>query len=322
MKFNKKISSIFLILMLALSFSACSQTAEETTSTMEVVQESPAVEDVAVEESSILEDSVSAYFENLPDHIYKINQKEFVELVKSEEDMFVLDIRSADDYAKGHIKGAVNAPWGTAISDNLLNIPTDKDVYIYCYSGQTAGQAVLTLNVAGINARSVNLGWNFGISKVEGVEAVTTSEATEFLALGNDIDENIQMALDEYYAGLADVKGTTYKNYKISEKSLKELIDAKDDSIYILSTRAEKHFNEGHIEGAELLSYGKGMQEGFASLPTDKTIVVYCYSGQTAGQATAVLRLLGYDAVSLNGGMGVGSNDPLGWTNQGFPLVQ
>ncbi len=266
--------------------------------------------------------AVNEYFANLPKHIYKIDQGEFVDLVKAEEDIFVLDIRSAEDYAKGHIKGAVNAPWGTAISDNLLNIPTDKDVYVYCYSGQTAGQAVHTLNVAGINARSVNLGWNFGISKVENVADVTTTEASEFEALGNDIDESIQVALDNYYAGLADLKGTTYANYKISEKSLNELMQANDDSIYILSIRSEKDYDKGHIEGASLLPYGIGMQEGFSSLPKDKTIVVYCYSGQTAGQTTAALRLLGYDAVSLNGGLGVGSNAPLGWTNQGFNVVE
>jgi len=266
--------------------------------------------------------AVNEYFAELPEHIYKINQKEFVGLVKADEDMYVIDIRQAKDYEAGHAKGAVNMPWGTAISDNLMNIPTDKPVYIYCYSGQTAGQAVHTLNVAGIPARSVNLGWNFGISKVEGVADITVTDATEIVALGNDIEPSIQEALDAYYAGLADVKGTTYANYKVSEKNLKAMMDAGDESIYILSTRAEKDFNNGHIEGAALLSYGKGMEQGFGDLPTDKTIVVYCYSGQTAGQATAALRLLGFDAVSLNGGMGVGANAPLGWTNNDFPVVQ
>lgn len=243
-------------------------------------------------------------------------------MAADEADMYVIDIRTAEDYGKGHIAGAVNMPWGTAISDNLMNIPTDKDVYIYCYSGQTAGQAVHTLNVAGINARSVNLGWNFGISKVEGVADVTTMEITEILALGNDIDPSIQESMDLYYAGLADAKGTVYKNYKVSEKSLKEMIDAADESIYILSTRQEKDYKEGHIEGAALIPFGKGMEQEFATLPMDKTIVVYCYSGQTAGQVTAGLRLLGFDAVSLNGGMGVGANAPLGWTNNDFPVVQ
>ncbi len=319
MKFNKKLLSMFLTVMMLVAFTACSAPAEEPVATMEVAEEAPVADTTEVSvETGALETAVDAYFENLPDHIYKINQKDFVQMVKDGEDMFILDIRTAEDYAAGHVEGAVNAPWGTAISENLKNIPNDKPVYVYCYSGQTAGQAVHTLNVAGFNARSVNLGWNFGISKVDGVEDVTSIETVAFGDAVTEINADIQASLDAYYAGLADVKGTIYANYKISEDGLKQLIDEKDDSIYILSIRSQEDFDKAHIAGANLLPYGKGMNAGFDALPTDKTIVVYCYSGQTAGQTTAALRLLGFDAVSLNGGMGVGSNAPLGWVNKGF----
>ena len=76
-----------------------------------------------------------------------------------------------------------------------------------------------------------------------------------------------------------------------------------------------------HIETATNIPYGKSMQKGFSALPADKKIIIYCYSGQTAGQTVAALRLLGYDAVSLKGGMGVGANAPLGWANKGYPTV-
>jgi rhodanese-related sulfurtransferase len=38
------------------------------------------------------------------------------------------------------------------------------------------------------------------------------------------------------------------------------------------------------------------------TLPTDKTIVVYCYTGQTSANLAAYLRLVGYDAKSLKFG--------------------
>ena len=38
-------------------------------------------------------------------------------------------------------------------------------------------------------------------------------------------------------------------------------------------------------------------------LPTDKTIVVYCYTGQTSNQVMTYLRMLGYDAASLSYGV-------------------
>ena len=41
-------------------------------------------------------------------------------------------------------------------------------------------------------------------------------------------------------------------------------------------------------------------------LPKDKPVYVYCYSGQTAGQTIALLRLLGIDAYSVKSGYSIG----------------
>ena len=269
-----------------------------------------------------VQDAVNTYFGDMPDNIYKISQKEIVAKVIAGDDMVLLDIRQPDVYGKSHLKGAINVPWGNELYNQLKYIPRDKEVFINCYSGQTAGQAVALLNIAGINARSINLGWNFGISKVEGYEAATESEANFFDTSKTwETDSQIDAAYKAYYEGLAGVKGTTFGNYKISEDNAKKVLDSGDSDVVFVSVRQAKHFAEGHIETATNLPWGKGMNEMFASLPADKKIVVYCYSGQTAGQTVAGLKLLGYDAVSLNGGMGVGANAPIGWSNKGYPVV-
>lgn len=268
-----------------------------------------------------IEEDINKYFANKPNHNYKIKQDEFIAKVKANEDMIILDIRSDKDYKKGHVKGAINVPWGPAIAENLTKISQDKDVYVYCYSGQTAGQAVMTLNLAGIKAKSVNLGFNFGISKVEGYEDVKEETVNEFGTDTYDVPSEVQTALTNYYNGLEDVKDTKFKNYKVSEDNLKAMIDSKED-FYLLSIRSEKDYNEGHIEGANNIPWGAGMETKFSTLPKDKKVVVYCYTGQTAGQTVAALRLLGYDAVSLNGGMGMSANAPLGWLNKGFDVVK
>lgn len=319
----KKWLTLLLALVLVLSVTACGKT-EEPAASMDLTDgaDTPAVEDpVASEPASDLDALAIAYFDNMPDHRYMISQKDFVELVKSDEEITIIDIRSAEDYGKGHVEGAVNMPWGPAISEGLTKIPADKPVFIYCYTGQTAGQAVMTYNLAGFDARSVAFGWNLGISKVEGVDAVTTTEATTLDADVTEIDASIQEAITAYYEGLAAVSDSKYKSYKVSEDVLKAMVDSKDDSIYILSVRSAKDFAVGHIEGANNIPFAKGMANSFATLPKDKTIVVYCYTGQTAGQVTADLRLMGFDAVSLNGGMGKVDNAPMGWTNKGYPVV-
>lgn len=319
----KKWLALLMTVVMILSLTACGSSPEEN-ATMDMggqTTEAPQQTTEAPVASSDLDAMAIAYFDNKPDHSYMIGAADFIELVKSGEEVTILDIRGAGDYEKGHVSGAVNLPWGSAIAEGLSSIPSDKPVFVYCYTGQTAGQAVMTLNLAGFDARSVSLGYNFGISKVDGVDAVTTTDASEFSGEGTEIDAVVQEALTAYYNGLADVSDSVYKNYKISEADLKAKIDSADDSIYVLSVRQAKDYAVGHIEGATNIPYTKGMANEFDALPTDKTIVVYCYTGQTAGQVTATLRLMGFDAVSLNGGMGTGANVPQGWSNQGYPVV-
>ncbi|MDD2534139.1 MAG: rhodanese-like domain-containing protein [Eubacteriales bacterium] len=264
--------------------------------------------------------SVKTLFTQMPDHSYKIAEKEFVDKIIAGQKPVILDIRGAADYAKGHIKGAVNLPWGTAISDNLSKIPQDQEVYVYCYTGQTAGQAVITLNLAGIKARSVNLGWMLGISKVAGVAAVTETTVNTLPAMTYAVDAKVQQAVTDYYAGLAKITDPVYKNYKISEKDLKTMLDAGQKP-FILSVRKAEDFVKAHIQGAINMPYGKTTLNDLTKLPKNQKIIVYCYTGQTAGQTTAALRLMGYDAVSLNGGMGMTSNKPSGWANQAYWTV-
>jgi rhodanese-related sulfurtransferase len=332
MKKLNKLVALLLMVVMVLSVAGCgSEKKDDTTGSMDLSNNESTNEDNTQdvdtsdeddkEEVSSLEESVNAYFANMPEHIYKINQKEFIDKVKANEDMVIVDIRTQEDYKKGHVKGAYNAPWGPAIAENITKIAQDKVVFIYCYSGQTAGQAVMTLNLAGINARSVNLGFNFGISKVEGYEEVIEETVNEFGTETFDVAQEVQEALTSYYNGLADVKETKFKNYKVSEKNLKAMIDEQED-FYLLSIRGEKAFEEGHIVGANNIPWGAGMEKQFSTLPKDKNVVVYCYTGQTAGQTVAALRILGYDAVSLNGGMGMESNAPLGWMNNEFEVVK
>jgi rhodanese-related sulfurtransferase len=273
--------------------------------------------------SNVVSDGANAYFSNMPADIYKISEKDFIAKVKANESMFVLDIRQKDVYDKGHIKGAVNLPWGTAISDNLEKLPKDKPIMVYCYTGQTAGQTVALLNVAGFNAKSVNLGWDLGISKADGVTDVTETKANQLSGgAAAEIKPEIKAAIAAYYKGLGEIKDPVYKNYKISEDEAKKLVDTENKSVVFLSVRKAEDFAKGHIEGAINIPFGKGMENKFNTLPKDKKIVVYCYTGQTAGQTVAILRLLGYDAVSLNAGTGTAANAPAGWINKGFPVVK
>jgi len=76
-----------------------------------------------------------------------------------ENDPYIISLRSAEDYAKGHIPGAVNMSVQELFTlDNLATIPPDRDVVLVCYTGQTAGQATAALNMLGYEAYSLLFG--------------------------------------------------------------------------------------------------------------------------------------------------------------------
>jgi rhodanese-related sulfurtransferase len=132
----------------------------------------------------------------------------------------------------------------------------------------------------------------------------------------------VQDAVTNYYEGLSPVSDTIFKNYKISEEDVLSIIKNGDENYFILSVRREDDFRAAHIKGAVNIPFGNDTADGFKILLKDKKIIVYCYTGQTSGQVTAALRLLGYDAVSMNAGMGTKGNHPAGWMNKGYPVVR
>jgi len=322
----KRLKIIALLLSFVLVFGLFGCGAKQETPKQEAPKQEAVEQEAPKQEApkpDILAETVNSYFANMPDHIYKIDQVDFAEKVKAKEDMFILDIRQSDVYNEGHIIGAVNAPWGSGLADVLEKLPPDQPIMLYCYTGQTAGQAVAFLNIAGFDVRSVNLGWNLGISKVEGIEALIETEPNSFPNVTpKDINPVIKEAVIANLKGLADVKDEMYKNNIISEDNAKKLLDAKDTGVVFLSIRKAKDFAQGHIEGAINIPWGKDMYKEFSKLPKDKKIIVYCYTGQTAGQTVAALKVLGYDAVSLKSGMGMPVTGEAGWANKGFPVVK
>jgi rhodanese-related sulfurtransferase len=282
----------------------------------------PAETEAAVAEVSIT-DLVTDYFAGIPDNgNYIISETAFIDAVREGQDMTIIDIRRAEDYANGHIAGAVNLPWGTeALVSELPNIPQEGNVYLHCYSGQTAGQAIALMHLAGVPVKSVRYGYNFGISKVEGFEEFVTTEAATLPALGNEIPENVMTAYADFYAGLAEAAGTPFASNIVSEENARAIWEAGDEDVQFVSIRQAADYAENHIEGAVNIPWGPDLPEMFMSMPMDKKLIVYCYSGQTAGQTVGALRALGFDAVSLRGGMGTPLNAPMGWMNQGYPVV-
>jgi len=227
--------------------------------------------------------------------------------------VYIIDIRAAADYDAGHIEGAVNV----ATADLLTHVegvdlaPYDE-VSIVCYSGQTAGWAASLLRLLGYDkVFSLKWGmcsWNAATSGSWTNPAnVNNSRAAQFVTTASPkgpagdlptintggatpqdiLEARVEAVLAEGFGEARITNGTVYgalSNY------------------YIVNYWPETDYTGmGHIEGAIQYTPKADIASStfLNTLPTDKTVVVYCYSGQTSANMAAYLRVLGYDAVSL-----------------------
>ena len=85
------------------------------------------------------------------DPTYKqIAMNEAVSVMANETDYIILDVRTPEEFASGHIPGAVNLPNEDIGAEEISSLP-DKDqlILVYCRSGNRSKQAAEKLAALG-----------------------------------------------------------------------------------------------------------------------------------------------------------------------------
>ena len=72
----------------------------------------------------------------------KISQDKAMQMMQEQEDYLIVDVRRPDEFAEGHIAGAINVP-NEDITDEMPELLPDKDqlLLIYCRSGNRSKEA-------------------------------------------------------------------------------------------------------------------------------------------------------------------------------------
>jgi rhodanese-related sulfurtransferase len=97
----------------------------------------------------------------------------------------------------------------------------------------------------------------------------------------------------------------------VDAETVNRLRDRKD--VVILDVREDWEFAEGHIPNAQWIPLGQ-LPDRINEVPTDKTVIAVCRSGNRSTQATNFLRQQGLDNVhNMNGGM-------IAWEKAGFTI--
>jgi len=227
--------------------------------------------------------------------------------------VYIMDIRSATDFAAGHIKNAKNV----AVADVLTHIKgvtlTNYDkVAVVCYTGQTAGFAASVLRLMGYN-KVYSLKWgmcswhNDFAGKWNTAIANGNAYASQFVT--TDTPKGAKGSLPVLATGkttgqeILEARATAVLTEGFTPASVTSAtVFGSISNYYVINYwPASQYANPGHIPGAmqytpkESLKYAVDL----TTLPTNKTVAVYCYTGQTSAFLTAYLRMLGYDAKSV-----------------------
>ena len=72
----------------------------------------------------------------------QISMDEAVKMMKDEKNYIILDVRRPDEYAEGHIPGAINVPNEEIGSAEIAKLPNKSQlILVYCRSGRRSKEA-------------------------------------------------------------------------------------------------------------------------------------------------------------------------------------
>lgn len=250
----------------------------------------------------------------------------------SANDYFILSVRKPEDYAKGHIPGAINIFWrDIGKPENLAKLPKDRKIAVYCYTGHTGAVAATLLNLMGYEAYDVKYGMMAWTKNADA--RVQPAFREEVDAHDFPVETKINMAEAKYDLPNPDFTASTDEqeilmaacDYVATNMvpviSAQALFDNLNDGNpandpIVVSVRKPEHYVLGHIPGA-INIYWKDIAkiDNLKKLNPSKEIVVYCYTGHTGEIAATVLNFLGYKATNMKFGI-------MAWTRDATVRVQ
>jgi len=237
----------------------------------------------------------------------------------------VFDIRPASDYAAGHIKNAINV----ALKDIVTTAAnyTDKPICVVCYTGQTAGQAVMALRLSGY-ANAVVLKWGMAGWNAAGKGPWVSNSGYEAQANGNiatgsanwvttaapangSFDEPVWTSTSTDGAAILKERVQAVLNAGFTPTAAADVLAAPTTYQIMNYWSAADYTTFGHFSGAYDLPVIALAGDLVKAIDPSKPAQVYCYTGQTSSIAVFWLNVLGYNAKSIGFGGNKLVYDPL-----------
>ena len=238
-------------------------------------------------------------------------------LLTRPDKQYLIDIRSKEAFARGHIKGSVNLDFKDLYKHlKSINAESYENIVLICFAGQATGYAASLLRAAGYsNTVSLKWGissWAYVFAEDSFLKNISSARVKEFVSTPSP-PKNPPGALPRFVTGKkSPLEILEARIQRLFEEGFAPVMVSHcclfndyycNGGFYIVNYwPPDLYQNPGHIPGA--INYPPG-QKPFRStthlktLPASKPIVIYCYTGQTSAYVAGYLRILGYDARSL-----------------------
>ncbi len=234
---------------------------------------------------------------------------------KLDSNTLVLDTRTSEEFSNAHIENSINIPFNQLLNyfENRIDPNSFNRIVLVCNAGQTASYATSILRILGYS-NVFALKWGFSSWHRETAEARWLSrvsnkytEMLEFTPNPKSSPTNFPEIETKERFGYTILRERAHRLFAEEFNPITLNADSlfgSEGRFYILNYWPENLYNKGHITGAIQYQPKKSLSstEQLNTLPTDRPIAVYCFTGQHSAFVTAYLRLLGYDARTLSYG--------------------
>ena len=227
------------------------------------------------------------------------------------ENFFIIDLRNNEEFNLGHIEGAVNTNL-----DNMLNVVQsagNKPILIVCETGQKSAYAHVALRLSGYaNCQVLMYGmsaWNSDF------DVLTTKTSNQ--AIGHQSWDNNQIFSEVVEFEPPEIITASETGENILKNRVQYIVTSgyeNLDALFVLNNCDDYFINcylskaevepYGHITGAYQIKENLSLTScGYKFLDPSAEHIIYCWSGQTSALVSAYLKVLGYDARTLDFGL-------------------
>lgn len=167
----------------------------------------------------------------------QLNVNEFSEKIKALPTALILDVRTADEFSKGHLENAINIDWYSAEFKNRISVfDKTKPVMVYCLSGGRSAEAANVLRNEGFKEVYE---MNGGIMKWRAANLPLTTQAANKPTQEELTQEQFATITGSYTMVLVDFYADWCAPCKHMKPYLDEINETMKDKVKVVRINAD-----------------------------------------------------------------------------------